>query len=110
MTAEEKQSMLEALQHIYDTQCIKMPIFNGDYKKVQKYHRKHSKHHPEYLDVNPNKVDWEAMMIDWECSRFTKEAQPNGARVQLTLEASANVTWGKTIWDNCIPILNKWEI
>ena len=85
-------------------------IFNGDYKKVQKYHRKHSKHHPEYLDVNPNKVDWEAMMIDWECSRFTKEAQPNGARVQLTLEASANVTWGKTIWDNCIPILNKWEI
>lgn len=25
MTAEEKQSMLEALQHIYDTQCIKMP-------------------------------------------------------------------------------------
>ena len=34
MTAEEKQSMLEALQHIYDTQCIKMPIFNGDYKPV----------------------------------------------------------------------------
>ena len=21
-------------QHIYDTQCIKMPIFNGDYKPV----------------------------------------------------------------------------
>ena len=34
ITAEEKQSMLEALQHIYDTQCIKMPIFNGDYKPV----------------------------------------------------------------------------
>lgn len=34
MTAEEKQSMLEALQHIYDTQCIKMPIFNGDYKPI----------------------------------------------------------------------------
>lgn len=44
------------------------------YKKVQKFHRRHNRHHLEYR--RPEKRDWEAMVIDWECSRLTKVACP----------------------------------
>ena len=49
-----------------------------DYKKVQRWHRRHSSHHLEYLYHGT--VDIEAMLIDWECSRFTKESSPLTAR------------------------------
>lgn len=49
-----------------------------DYKKVQKFHRKHAKHHTTYKDIN--KIDWEAAVIDWECSRFTKSQAQLTAR------------------------------
>lgn len=80
------------------------------YDKVKKWHRYHSKHHPEWLERNKGICDWEAMMIDWECSRFTKQAQQNGARIQLTLEHTTNKKWGDLIWRECILILDKWGI
>lgn len=46
-----------------------------DYKKVQKFHRKHNAHHLEYI----GKHNWIDMIIDWECSRFTKESCPRTA-------------------------------
>lgn len=52
-----------------------------DYKRVQRWHRKHRRHHIEY--PNPNKIDWEALVIDWECSRFTKESSPLTAREEF---------------------------
>lgn len=48
-------------------------LFNGDYKRVQQWHRKHNSHHTEYMLLN-DKFDAEAMIIDWECSHFTKRA------------------------------------
>ena len=99
---------LKYLFHDFEKPWMKLFM---KYKSVQKWHREHNSHHLEYgLKHGWDKVDWECLIIDWECSRFTKEAQPNGARIQLTLEASVNVTWGKIIWDNCIPILDKWGI
>ena len=49
-----------------------------DYKRVQKWHRKHNRHHLEYSGKKG--YDFEAMIIDWECSRFTKLASPLTAR------------------------------
>lgn len=43
-----------------------------NYKKVQRYHRRHSNHHIEF----PKYYQWdlEAMILDWECSQLTKAA------------------------------------
>lgn len=62
-------------------------LFWRDYKKVQKFHRKHSRHHLEYRKIHGwddwKKLDWEALVIDWECSRFTKQACPRNAREEM---------------------------
>lgn len=55
-----------------------------DYKRVQKFHRKHNNHHIEYADAHGHnelekrldKIDIVAMVIDNECSRFTKAEAP----------------------------------
>lgn len=64
---------LKYLLHDIEKPWLKLIL--RDYKKVQKWHRRHNAHHLEY----PKEKDFEAMVIDWECSRYTKEAAPRTA-------------------------------
>lgn len=64
-----------------------LKLLLGDYKKVQKFHRKHSRHHLEWLEGKSKEewinLDWEALVIDWECSGYTKRACPRNAREEM---------------------------
>ena len=74
-----------------------------DYKRVQKWHRKHNNHHFGYEGKKP--LDPEAMIIDWECSRFTKNAAPLTARQQA--EADMHSGRENFIKNEIIPMLDK---
>ena len=80
-----------------------------DYKKVQKFHRKHAKHHTTYKDIN--KIDWEAAVIDWECSRLTKAHAQFTAREEYERLINEKYKNDKvmchTLEMNVLPILKK---
>ena len=88
---------------LHDIEKPWLKLLWKDYKKVQKWHRKHNNHHLQYK--NPSKIDWEAMVIDWECSRFTKTAAPLTARQEMeNHKDEEKYTWIKS---NMEPILTK---
>ena len=88
---------------LHDIEKPWLMLFWKDYKRVQKWHRKHNNHHFGYEGKKP--LDPEAMIIDWECSRFTKNAAPLTAREQ----AEADMHSGREDFINnkIIPMLDK---
>ena len=74
---------------LHDIEKPWLKLLWKDYKKVQKWHRRHNSHHVEY----PGPKDYEAMCIDWDCSRFTKS---NGQ-----LNAYYTFLWYRCGWRDC---------
>lgn len=103
------------------------------YEKVQKWHRQYHNHHLEWLENamknskgNIHKAldrfDWEAMMIDWECSRFTKEASPLTAFMEVKKWFGSKnkreawkdkypyiYVWWDLVNERCIEVLLKYD-
>lgn len=74
------------LLHDIEKPWLKL-LWNGDYKRVQKWHRTHNKHHLEYgLKHGWDAIDWEALMIDWECCGLSKQEAQLDARETLEYE------------------------
>ena len=88
-------------------------LWEGDYKKVQKWHRTHNRHHLEYgLKYGWNKIDWTALMIDWECCGLSKQEAQLDARETLEYEINRDKwkPYAKDISDHLIPLLNKYNL
>ena len=92
---------------LHDIEKPWLKLLWGDYKMVQRWHRKHNSHHLGYFFTHNGKTDWQAMVIDWECSRFTKEASPLTAREEMEQKIKWNPYIKDILYANMLPILNR---
>lgn len=74
------------LLHDIEKPWLKL-LWNGNYKRVQTWHRNHNSHHLEYgLKNGWHKIDWEALMIDWQCCGLSKREAQLDARETMEYE------------------------
>ena len=97
------------LLHDIEKPWLKL-FWQGDYKKVQKWHRTHNNHHLEYgLKHGWDVIDWKALMIDWQCCGLSKQEAQLDARETLEYEVNRD-KWHKyenVIRDHLEPLLMK---
>ena len=100
------------LLHDIEKPWLKL-IWNGDYKRVQKWHRTHNNHHLEYgLTHGFDAIDWEALMIDWECCGLTKQEAQLDARETLEYEINRDKwkPYADQISNHLNPLLSKYKL